>query len=309
MPFPARSAPAPAPAPAAHQAPPAPAAPAPPAAPGAPPAPPTPTAPPAPAERLFFAFLNGVTTPLKPESEIRLLPPATLIMSQDQSSGWVAASTLVAPAPAAAGGMGRGAFHAPARPGAAPAGASAPQAGVGAPRGLFAAVAGAEVIRRGSYIMQGDYVGRLCSAEYKPGHSGNFVILEVEIVESTYDPAKTDTLECNQIGSRVSIFIKQNDSFASNIKEIIIALSGFDPQGKPRDVHDVVSAEECEAMISAAQPFTGAFVYMEARDAGHDQEGGHLHPHQLVADADEAGSGRPQQAGGRHGTVDSGGIR
>ena len=259
MPFPGRSAPAPAP---AHVPAPAPAGVSPPAHPAAP-GPGAPTAPMAPtAERMFYAYVNGAAQ-LMSETQVRSLPATTQVMTQDQASGWVPASTLLgAVATAPAGGMGRAAFAAPQRPGVGAA------TGAGAPAGMFAGVANADVMRRGNYFTQGDYVARLCSAEYKNGRTGSFVIFELEIIESTYDPdpTKAETHEANRVGSRATQFIKQNDNFASNIKEIVIALSGFDPQGKPRDVNDLVSSQECEQLISAAQPFTGAYVYLEARD-------------------------------------------
>lgn len=262
MPFPQqRGAAASAPA-----APPAPAAPmiAPPAAPGVPAAPTAPpVAPPAP-ERQFYAHINGATVP-KTESEARALPPTTMIIPADnQAAGWAAVSAVfpTAPAPAvpAAGGMGRSAFAPPARPTAAPAMG-------GAPRGMFAGVANADVIRQGSYLNPGDYVARVCSAEYKQGRQKNMIIIEVELLESTYDPSKPETHDSNRAGSRASIFINQNDSFASNMKEIMLAVSGFDPAtGKPRDVNDTVTEAECDALISPDQPFTGAYVYLEARN-------------------------------------------
>jgi len=187
------------------------------------------------------------------------LPPETSAMPLDQLSGWktlaVLAPAAAAPAhvpPAAGGFAGRSAPT-----------TAAPASGV--PRGAFAGVEGAEVTRKGNNINEGDYVVRICSAEYKTARTATFVIIEVEIIDSSYsetDPAKQG---CNREGSRATIFIKKNDSFANNIKEVLLAISGFDAQGDARDVHDQVSQAECEALVSAEQPYTGVLVYLEAR--------------------------------------------
>lgn len=249
MPFPSRGAPAPAAQPA-----PAPYAPAAPPAPSAPPAPPGPAAAP---ERQFYAHINGQSL-LKSESECRGLPPTTQIMPQDQSSTWAPVSAIF-PASAPAAGLGRSAFAPPA------AARPAQTAAIGAPKGLFAGVPNAEVMRKGAYLNQGDYVAKLCSAEFKTGRQKNMVIMEVDVVASTFDNQKPDTADCNREGSRASIFIQMNDSFAGNIKEIVLAVSGFDQAGNPRDVHDTVTQEECEALLAPEQPYAGAHVYLEAR--------------------------------------------
>jgi hypothetical protein len=238
------------------------------AAPPAPPAAPTQSAPQPPAAptppaaaRKFWVAINGQTM-LKTDAECAQLPPATPAMTEDQSSGWSTIAALLGASAAPAPGA-RGAFTRPGTVAAAPA-ATAQGAG-DVPRGLFAGVENAQVIRRGNYLNAGDYIARLCSAEFKKGRSKNQVIIEVEILTSSYDANDPQKNGCNQEGSRGTIFIQHNDSFTSNIKEIVLAVCGFDEQGKARDVTDMVTQEECDALISAAQPYAGALVYLEAR--------------------------------------------
>lgn len=256
MPFPG-SRPAAAPstpvtAPAAPLAP-APAAPAAPAAPGAPPAPATPVA-----ERKFWVAINGASV-LKTETEARGFPPTTQGMSQDQTSGWKTLAELLGGAPAVAPGGQRSAFGGRVTQ-TAPAAAA-----TGAPAGIFAGIEGASVTRRGNNFEEGNYVCRLASAEYKQGREKNFVICEMEILISSFDPADPSTSGCNREGTFATVFVQKNDSFLPNMKEIVIACSGFDENGVPRDVNSIVTAEECNQFVSAEQPFAGALVYLEAR--------------------------------------------
>ena len=242
---------------------------APPAAPNAgapvpppPPAPAMPPAPPAPPiqDVQVWVVENGASVQ-KALSACGHLPPTTPAMRVGDSA-W---STLAALRPAAAPAPAHAA------PAAHPAGSSpfarpaAPAAG-GAPRGMFAGVENADITRRNDFIEEGDYVARLLSSEYKPGRQGNYVICELEIVVSSYNAADPTKQRCNMEGSRVSVFIKQNDSFASNIKEVMLAVSGFDEHGQPRPVDDVVSQQECEALVSPEQSFKGRLVYLEARE-------------------------------------------
>jgi hypothetical protein len=194
--------------------------------------------------------------------------PAAAAMAEDQSGGWkkvsdfLPAATPQQPAPPA--------FQQPAFPAfqqtASPAFQQpAAQNGV-LPRGLFAGVANAQITRRGQYFNAGDYICRLTEATYKSGRSSNMVILELEIVESSYDDKDPARSKCNQPQSQGSVFIKQNDSFNGNMKEILIAVSGFDAAGNCRPDTDTVGPEECEALVSAEQPYKGALVYIEARE-------------------------------------------
>jgi hypothetical protein len=155
--------------------------------------------------------------------------------------------------------------QAPAQPPAQPAFAGQAQGGV-LPRGMFAGVANAQVTRRGQYMNQGDYICQIAEAQFKPGRTGNMVIIELDILESSYDANDQVKSRCNQPHSRVSVFIKQNDNFASNMKEVMLAVSGFDAQGQPRPETDQVSEAECDAFVSKEQPFAGALVYLEARE-------------------------------------------
>jgi hypothetical protein len=229
--------------------------------------PPAPTMPAAPEPQLWVALPGAAQPELKPVSACRALPPTTAAMTQDMSSGWSTLAALLPSTPAIpaapaqpAAGISRGGFAAH----AAPAGQAQASS---VPRGAFAGVENASVTRRGEYINPGDYVARVCSAEYKNGRNGKtFVIVELQIIESSYSATDPGKQHCNQVGSNASIFVHKNDNFASNIKEIILAVSGFDAQGKPRDENEMVTQAECEALVSPEQPFAGALVYIEARE-------------------------------------------
>jgi hypothetical protein len=211
----------------------------------------------------FWVAVNGQSL-LKTEAECRLLPASTQAMTEDQKSGWQALSVLIptaftpgagAVAPAAGG---RADFQRPAQH--APAGGAAAST-----KSLFAGVEGADVIRRGVNMNEGKYIAKLCAAEFINGRKGDMVVLEVEILTSSYDAANPTTHSCNQEGTRANIYIKKNDNWLSNIKEVVLAASGFDKDGKARPVDDTVTQAECDGLISAAQPFTGALVYLEAK--------------------------------------------
>ncbi len=239
--------------------------PAPPAPPMAAPAPPAPPAA-APSARNFWCSINGAVV-LKTEAETRALAPSTAAMAEDQAALGVWSTLAVlcpAPAgasPAAAAPQSRAAFGQRAAP------AQAPVQQQGMPKGIFAGVENAEVIRRGNNINPGDYICKLCSSEFKQGRQKNMVITELEVIKSSYEAAKAETHGCNREGSRMTNFVSQNDSFVSNIKEIILAASGFDAvTGKARDPEDTVTQAECEALVSPEQPYAGALVYIEARE-------------------------------------------
>ncbi len=202
--------------------------------------------------------VNGASL-LKTETEARAFPPTTQAMTQDQSSGWktigeLLGAVLNAPAAAAAPGQ-RGAF-----------GGRVLQTAAGAAgAGIFAGVEGAQIMRRGNNFEEGNYVCKLGSAEYKQGREKNFVICEMEIVISSHDPADPSTSLCNREGTFATVFVQKNDSFVHNMKEIVVACSGFDEQGNPRDPNSIVTADECAQFVSVEQPFAGALVYLEAR--------------------------------------------
>ena len=235
---------------------------APPPPPGAATPPPAPPVPPA-TGRLLWAVVNGQSLQ-KTEAEARQLPPTTVAMFQGDAN-WSTVGALL-PAAAVPPPAQRPAFGTPSQPlYGAPGQPAAPAASSGIPPNLFAGVENAQVMRRGSYIEPGDYVARLLSAEFKAGRKGNQVILELAVITSSYDHARPETHGCNHEGSTMTAFVKQNDSFLSNIKEIVLALSGFDEKGNPRPETDTVTAAECNALTSPEQPFAGALVYIEAR--------------------------------------------
>lgn len=237
----------PAGAPATTMTPPTHGAPPPPAGVPAPPAAP-PTPPPAAVEPKWWVSVNGAAPVLLPQSQA-VQHPGAMVMPENQAGGWVPAAQAF-PAQAAGG------FR-----------QVAPPAAGSAPRGAFAGVENAEVYQRNPMLKAGNYVARLTSAEYKNlRQGGSAVIVEMQVVVSSYDPQDPNTHQSNKEGTAASVFIKQNDSFASNMKEIILALSGFDQAGNPRPVDDVVSQAECEALVGAEQVYAGRYVYLEARD-------------------------------------------
>lgn len=216
-----------------------------------PPPPPgaNPPPPPPPVGRPLWVGINGQTQ-AKTEAEARLLPPTTPAMFQGDAA-W---STIGALFPAAAA---QRPFGAPGQP-------AAPSPGI-VPVNLFAGVENAQVIRRGNNITPGDYVAKLLSAEFKQGRKGNYMILELQVLVSSYIADNPQFAGCNPEGSTITVFVKQNDSFLGNVKEIVLAVSGFDDQGHSRDETDPVTQDECNQLVSPAQPFAGAVVYMEAR--------------------------------------------
>ncbi len=231
--------------------------------------PPAPTA----AEPKVWVSVAGGAAQLVGVAAARALPADAMGTPQDQAGGWVPLGQLLQRypmSPASAPAAPRPSFGAP--PAAGAPAAQQPQASV--PRGVFAGVATAQVARAGAYINPGDYVARVASAEWKePASAGGFrgVLVELEVVMSSYDAAQHP--ECNQEGSRMTAFVKHNQSFASNMKEIILAVSGFDEQGNARAEDSVVSDAECEAFVSATQPYAGVLVYLEAREKPTQAQG------------------------------------
>ncbi len=231
-----------------------PAAPAPPAPPAAGPTPPAPPAAPV-AQRNFWCLINGASV-LTNEAAARTLAPTTQAMTEDQKSGWQPIGALLGAAPAAPAAQAgtRAAFQRPAT-------SAAPAAF--ALNDPFAGVENGQVTRRGTYLEPGKYIAKLASAEFKKGRQKNMVILEVKILTSSYNAEDPSTHGANREGSNATVFVLQNDSFIHNMKEIMLALSGFDETNKPRPETDVVSKDECNALVSPEQPYSGATVYLE----------------------------------------------
>ena len=128
----------------------------------------------------------------------------------------------------------------------------------------FAGIEQATFTHRNAYLEPGRYVLRTKDLKYVSGRNGDFLFLEASVEVSTYNQADPTTHGCNQIGSIVSIGLKKNESFLSNVKKLMIALSGFDQAGNPRDPEDTVSQQEVNAAISDEQPYRGALIYVEA---------------------------------------------
>jgi hypothetical protein len=256
MPFPTSGG-APASAPAPAYAPPA-AAPGMPGMPSAPPAPPPQIA--APNLPDLWVPVNGQPTQLRPDQWLTM-PPSSPAFNVNGVGGW---QTIAAFLPAAAAApLTRAAFQAPAAP------AALPQQAAGAPdASLFAGMESAQISRRGSFITEGDYILRLSSCEYKLlRKSGKYSgVFEFVIVVSSYNAADPRTHKALTEGTGTTVFIQKNDSFNGNMKEMILALSGFDKAGQPRPETDVVTPAEVAATFGTSQPFAGAEIYCEARD-------------------------------------------
>lgn len=154
-------------------------------------------------------------------------------------------------------------------------------------RSPFAGVESAEVYQRNAYIQDGDYVLKILSVIFKEGRNSNMVIIEADVLVSNYDP--TAAPQANHEGTRISTFINaKNDSFLSNVKEFIIAASGFDTSGNPRPLDDQVGADECEQAMGPDQPLAGALLYVKAREvvtkAGTPFTRVNYHPAALLPD-------------------------
>lgn len=203
----------------------------------------------------------------KTEAECRTMPPTTPAMTHDYSSGWLTLAALLGPPPAAAPAAPPPAAGTRAAFGGRPAASAPPPQAPGTPNrnDPFAGIEGAQTFRRGNNMNPGTYIARVSSAEFKHGRQKDMVIIEVEILTSSYDVNDPTTHQCNKEGSRATVFVSMNDNFLSNMKEIILAVSGFDAQGQPRPENDTVTKAETDAFVSADQPFAGALVYLEAR--------------------------------------------
>lgn len=216
-----------------------------------------PPPPPAPNKPDLWVSVNGQTQQMS-AAQYAQLPGDTQAMSLDQSSGWQPLSTFLGttathgtPAAPAGGGGGW------ARGGAT---------GGGQQRGgrsaVFNGVGGAQITRRLPFISEGDYIFCVHKMFYNEGRTSNAVIAEGEIILSN-DYGETRALP---EGTSASIYIGKNDAFDRNVKELIIALSGFDDAGNPRPDDDYVSPEECEHWVSDANPAQGIWIYVSARN-------------------------------------------
>ena len=171
---------------------------------------------------------------------------------------------------------------------------------VSAPRPLvqrspFAGIETAEVSQRNPCLEGGQYILKILSMVYKePTRTGGYtgIIIEVEVITSSHDPVSCPG--SNPEGTRASIFMKQNDSMASNFKGLLIAACGFDKDGNPRSVTDTITTEDAEAAVGPEQPYSGALIF-DIANASPTRAGGtftyhNFHPVALNADGtiDEA---------------------
>lgn len=252
---------------------------------------PQPQAPVAAPQRSFWCFVNGAST-LLPEAQARAQAPGTACMTEDQSSGWSTVGQLLpaqappqqfappqqAQAPAPANPWAPTAATQPWNPAVNPAAAPAQHqshfpapanAAAAAPAGLFSGATNASASRSGTSMEEGDYIVRWCGAEFKQGAGNNlgkaWVIHDVEIVMSSYNPNDPNKSKCNQVGSHCSIFVTRNQSFDGNTKEIALALMPVDAQGQPRNDASFISEGELGQLIQPGSALEGRYCLLEAR--------------------------------------------
>lgn len=233
-----------------------------------------PMTPPAPVLK-FWAAINGAAQPVEGVPALRALPPGTYVSTEANPQGWLPVEQMLATLGPAANVPAAGAPQMPqqvptmrtvAQPQQQVGGGAPSSGGDAVPRGLFSGMETAQVFSRGNNIEEGDYVIRLEEAIYKEMRGGKKgIILETTVLVSSFDPNDPSKTKCNREGSKASIFIMKNDNFLSNVKEVILALCGFDANGQARPEDSVVSAAESEALVSPAQPFAGVCAYIEAR--------------------------------------------
>jgi hypothetical protein len=221
---------------------------------------------PVPAAPNIFTWVNETWTPAP--NWISLPDTTQACAEGDQAPSTIGALKARFAAKPAAALPGRPAAPPGAARPATPPGAARPAAAAAGPargRSPFAAVGVASIIRRNDYINPGCYALRIVQVKYITGRNGDHVVVEADVITSSYEDAKPETHGCNREGSRLSAFIKKNDNFDGNMKELMIALIGYDANGACRADDDLVTQEECEAAISDAQPYAGAVVYAEAK--------------------------------------------
>lgn len=226
---------------------------------GAPPPPPGGQAPPAPPQPSIpdgWASIGGQVVQ-KTGAEIAQLPAGTQVCVDGQT--WVDVATIAASAPQQAAQGGGWGNRAPAQQQQATqrGGWGNRSAGNGG-RGKYAGVSNAEVgMARNPYLPEGEFIIRVVDSSFNQGRDHNAQIIEADVIMG--DPNNFD-------GKRVTLYFKVNDSFLGNMKELVIAASGYDDQGNPRPREDHVTEEETEAMLDGEHPgIVGALLYVEAR--------------------------------------------
>lgn len=224
-------------------------------------------------EPKFWAAINGQAQPIVGVGGLRALPPNTHVSTEANPNAWMPVEQMLAtlgPAalPQQAAPMQqvptmRAVGQPPQQQAVGPAGGGGSDA---VPRGLFSGIETAQVFSRGNNAEEGDYVIRVDECIYKQMRSGKSgIIIEATVLVSSFDANDPTKQKCNREGSKVSLFIMKNDNFASNVKEVLLALCGFDANGQARPDDSPVSQDEAAAMVSQQQPFAGVCAYIEAR--------------------------------------------
>lgn len=212
-----------------------------------------------------YADVNGQSVWMT-GAELARMHPDTDIYIDEQ---WVKLSTLLGsqggagapPAPARkAGGFGGNTqgHQGQARQGGSWGNGGSRQSSGSKYNGMEKAEVGAA---RNPYLPEGKFVILVRDSHYNTGRQHNAQIIEAD-VKLGVDNQNNPLLE-NQ---RVTLYFKQNDSFLNNMKEIVIAASGFDPQGNPRPREDFVSEAEADEMLDGPSPLiVGRLLYVEGR--------------------------------------------
>lgn len=116
---------------------------------------------------------------------------------------------------------------------------------------------------RNPYLAPGKYVLHVVSSTFNRGRDHNAQIIEVDVLAAQASGPNPPTPE----NTRATLYFKQNDSFLGNMKEIVIAASGFDTNGQPRPRDSQVSSAEAEQWLNGENPaIIGCLIYCEARE-------------------------------------------
>ena len=129
----------------------------------------------------------------------------------------------------------------------------------------FAGIEGASTPTARNPLLAGNgkYVLHVVSSTFNRGRDHNAQIIEADVLAAQAMGTDPITPE----GARTTLYFKQNDSFLGNMKEIVIAASGFDEQGNPRPRDSQVTTAETDQFLNGDSPLVvGSLIYCEARN-------------------------------------------
>lgn len=116
---------------------------------------------------------------------------------------------------------------------------------------------------RNPYLAPGKYVLHVVASTFNRGRDHNAQIIEVDILAADAMGPNPPTPE----KVRATLYFKQNDSFLGNMKEIVIAASGFDANGNSRPRDSQITVAETEQWLNGEHPnIVGCLLYCEARE-------------------------------------------